>query len=445
MNSIRKRLLRWLLVGQLLAVVLTSAISFFYVRNEIEDLFDDRLRQFAYSVPVTDQLLLASPPLLSSMEDDAGDFVIQIWHEDGRLLLHLNRQDGNPDRAAEGYSTHLSKGMLWRSFVLHRGHYLVQASQPMTDRLETSLGIALGATAPILLLIVFLGGLVWVGVGRGLQPLKGLAQTLDKRSPYSLEPLVSDTLPVEIRPLSQALNGLLERLGHALEGQRKFIADAAHELRTPLTAVQLQVQLLERCHDEVERSQTLEQLHAGIFRASHLVQQLLTLARMEPDDWQRPFSEVDLSRLVKSVIMDHTPVALDRQIDLGLSRDRVLKIFGDGESLRVMLNNLIDNAIRYTPECGQIDIALDQTGNVARIEIQDSGPGIPVQMRQQVFSRFYRQPGSRGFGSGLGLAIVQEIITRHQGDIQLADADNATGLKVSITLPTNKDSAEQKA
>lgn len=446
MNSIRKKLLRWLLIGQLLAVVLTGVISFFYVRSELEDLFDDRLRQLAYSVPTTGQLLHSAPPPLSNMEDDSDDFIIQIWQKNGQLLLHLNRQEGNPGRAEEGYSTHMSKGMLWRSFVLPRNDFLIQVSQPFSDRLEMSLGIALGATAPILLLIVFLGGLVWVGVGRGLKPLKGLANTLNQRSPYSLEPLVTEDLPVEIRPLSQALNGLLERLGKVLEGQRNFIADAAHELRTPLTAVQLQAQLLENCHDEDERAQTLTQLRGGITRTGHLVQQLLTLARMEPEDWQRPFSDVDLSALIKSTITEHTSTALDRHIDMGLNRDETVIFHGDSESLRVMLNNLLDNAIHYTPEGGQIDISLWTSTAAAHIEIQDSGPGIPASQREQVFTRFYRQPGNQTLGSGLGLAIVAEIVSRHQGSIQLDNADSGSGLKVLITLPvqTHQHSSEGK-
>ena len=435
MNSIRKKLLRWLLIGQLLAIVLTGSISFFYVRSELEGLFDDRLRQLAYSVPVATEAIPSPLPGLNNTFEDDDDFIIQVWQADGSLLLHLNKEEGNPKKAKEGLSTYFSNNMLWRSFVLHRDHYWVQVSQPFSDRLEMSLNIALGATAPILLLILFLGLLVWIAVKKGLRPLGILAEAVNQRNPTSLEPLSIEEIPVEILPLVKALNGLLQRLDRALEGQRKFIADAAHELRTPLTAVQLQAQLLDRCHDDAERSVTLEQLRGGILRASHLVQQLLTLARMEPENCQRPFNDVDLSALVKSVISDQTPAALNKQIDMGISRDETLSILGDSESLRMMLNNLLDNAIRYTPPKGQVDISLWQDTELARIEIEDNGPGIPASEREQVFTRFYRQPGSQELGSGLGLAIVLEIISQHRGTVQLESTENNTGLKVVITLP----------
>ena len=433
MNSIRKKLLRWLLIGQLSAVVLTGSISFFYVRSELEDLFDDRLRQLAYSVPVATDAI-PSLELNNTFEDD-DDFIIQVWREDGSLLLHLNKREGNPKQAANGFSTYFSNKMLWRSFVLQRGHSIVQVSQPFSDRLEMSLNIALGATAPILLLILFLGLLVWIAVKKGLRPLEALTAAVHQRNPHSLEPLVIDEIPLEILPLVEALNGLLQRLDRALEGQRKFIADAAHELRTPLTAVQLQAQLLERCHDDAERSATLEQLRGGILRASHLVQQLLTLARMEPDSYQHPFSDIDLSALAKSVISDQTPAALDKNIDMGIGHNEAVTLQGDGESLRIMLNNLLDNAIRYTPPKGQIDISIRQHTDRAVIEIEDNGPGIPALEREQVFTRFYRQPGTRELGSGLGLAIVKEIVSRHQGEIQLEEAKKHSGLKVIITIP----------
>ena len=434
MNSIRKKLLRWLFIGQLLAVVLTGSISFFYVRSELEDLFDDRLRQLAYSVPITEEVRPSPLELNNTFEDD-DDFIIQVWQEDGQLLLHLNDKEGSPKQAEDGFSTYFSKNMLWRSFALHRGHYQVQVSQPFSDRLEMSLNIAFGAIAPILLLILFLGLLVWVAIGKGLRPLGALTEAVNQRNPHSLEPLYIEEIPVEILPLVEALNRLLQRLDRALEGQRKFIADAAHELRTPLTAVQLQAQLLDRCHDDAERGATLEQLRGGILRASHLVQQLLTLARMEPDNCQRPFSDVDLSALAKSVISDQTPAALNKNIDMGIGHDEAVILQGDSESLRVMLNNLLDNAIRYSQPKGQVDISLWADTNLARIEIEDNGSGIPALEREQVFTRFYRQPGTQELGSGLGLAIVQEIVSHHQGTIQLEDAKQHSGLKVTITLP----------
>ncbi len=441
MTSIRKKLLRWLMAGQLLAVVLTSAITYFYVRSELEDMFDNRLRQLAYSVPSDADFGSQTPLHLNSLKDSDDDFAIQVWRKDGIPLLHLNSKEGTPALAAEGFSSHWSKGKFWRSFVLRHGELLVQASQPYSDRLEMSSQVALGAIAPVLVLIVVLGILVWISVSRGLRPLTELAGTLGQRRPYSLAPLDTDTLPDEVRPLVLALNRLLKRLGDALDGQRKFIADAAHELRTPLAAVQLQAQLLQSATEEEDRAQTLVQIRAGTARASHLVHQLLTLARVEPEDWQRPFVQVDLSALMKSVVADHAPAALSRQIDLGVVQDEPLFIMGEAESLRVMLGNLVDNAIRYTPQGGRVDVSLKMADGFARFEVLDNGNGIPAADRSQVFARFYRRPGTRELGSGLGLAIVQEVAAHHHGEVLLADGEKGTGLKVIVMLPITRDGA----
>jgi len=440
MNSIRRKLMYWLLIGQFVAVAVTGAITYFYVRTELEGLFDDRLRQLAYSVP-TQGMLTLEPPPLTHLQDNDDDFVIQVWGKDGALRMHLNRKVGSPEQAAEGFSTHLSKGMLWRSFVLRRGDQVIQTSQPFTDRLEMTTGVAFGAIAPVLVLIVILGVLVWVSVGRGLRPLKELTSALGRRHPLALAPLSADNLPDEVQPLVQALNDLLARLGEALESQRKFVSDAAHALRTPLAAVQLQAQLLERAVSEEDRRQAQAQIRAGTARASHLVHQLLTLARMEPEDWQRPLVRVDLSALMKSVVVDLSLLALDKQIDLGVSHDEALFVTGDMESLRIMLSNLVDNAIRYTPKGGRVDVALTRHDTMAQLEVQDTGRGIPAEDRAQVFERFFRRAGTRETGSGLGLAIVHEIVKFHKGEITLEDARGHSGLNVFVRLPLDLQSA----
>ena len=435
MSSIRRKLMRWLLIGQLLAVALTSVITFFYVRSELMVLFDDRLRQLAYSVPTVREQTISPPPLMKFQDEDDDDFVIQVWSQEGTLLLSSNREEGVPGLGKEGFSTHLSNEVLWRSFVLRRGDKLIQTSQPFTDRLEMTTEVAFGAISPVLALIVILGWVVLVSVGRGLLPLKELTTALSNRQPRSLAPLSTDNLPKELMPLVKELNSLLERLGEAMEGQRKFVADAAHALRTPLAAVQLQAQLLQRTNKEEDRLHAQAQILAGAVRAGQMVNRLLTLARMESDEWQRPFLTVDLSALMKSVIVDHSHAALERRIDLGVSHDEPLLIQGDLESLRIMLGNLIDNALRYTPRGGQIDVALKRSGQTAVLEVLDTGPGIPIAERQQVFDRFYRRPGTPESGSGLGLAIVHEVVTRHHGKITLAGRENFPGLKVSIILP----------
>lgn len=443
MNSIRKKLLRWLLIGQLSAIAISSCVTFFYVRGELADLFDDRLRQLAHSVPASGKFI--PPPALTNTQDDDDDFVIQVWRNDGSLLTHINRKEGAPSLAEDGFSTHFSDKMLWRSFVLRRDKLLIQTSQPFSDRIEMSSGIALSAVAPVIVLIFVLGVLIWVSVGRSLRPLNEITHILSRRRPYALTPIAMQETPEELKPLIEALNDLLRRLEEALDMQRKFIADAAHELRTPLAAVQIQAQILQRVSSVEEKSVALEQIRAGTSRASHLVTQLLVLARLEPEDWQRPFTQVDLSTLMKAVVMDHSPAAVARQIDLGVSQDEDLFIAGDTESLRIMLSNLVENAVRYTSKGGRVDVSLRLSDHFAQFEVKDNGQGIPVAERDKVFARFYRRPGTVETGSGLGLAIVQEIVKRHGGKITLDHGDNQMGLKVRVHLPITEGSTIDKS
>jgi two-component system OmpR family sensor kinase len=423
------------LISQLLAVALTGVITFLYVREELEELFDDRLRELAYSLQINDNFVPNTQLPPDNIHDDDDNFVIQVWNAEGLILFRLNRTEGTPALAKEGFSNNDNDGILWRSFVLRRGDKFVQVSQAVFERLETSTEVALGAIAPVVILILVLGILVRVSVNYALGPLTTLTSALDKRRPYALEPLPDEGLPDEVRPLVSVLNSLLERLDIALQSQRKFVADAAHELRTPLAAVQLQTQLLQKIDNAEERQQALVQIRAGTARASHLVHQLLTLARLEPEDWSRPSVTVDLSALVKAVVSEQVQFALSRQIDLGVTEDEDVAIMGDVESLRVMLNNLIDNALRYSQHGEQVDVALKKKGSVVQIEVLDRGPGIPAAERENVFNRFYRLPGTSELGSGLGLAIVQEVVYRHRGEISLHARENSPGLKVQITLP----------
>ena len=437
MKSIRKKILSWLLVGQLLAATLAGTITFFYVRSQFEDLLDARLVQLAYSVSVDGTPVIPPFSPINRWDDgDDDDFMIQVWEADGTLVIRSTSEDGYPDLATEGFSSQKSAEKLWRTFVLRRGSRFVQTSQPFSDRLKVCSEVALGAVSPVLLLIVVFSGFIWVSVGYGLRPLEDIARTISKRRPYSLEPLPLDkTLPDEVKLLVTALNDLLQRLGLAMEGQRKFIADAAHELRTPLTAVQLQAQLLQRATGDEERDHALQQIRSGTTRASHLIHQLLTLARLEPEDWQRPFTTIDVSLIMKSVVSEQIHFAFSKEVDLGVVQDDATTIMGDAESLRIMLGNLIDNAIRYAPTGGRVDVALISNGPTVQIEIQDNGPGIPEEEREEVFARFYRRANNQESGSGLGLAIVREIVERHQGRISLEEGKEGRGLKVIVMLP----------
>jgi two-component system OmpR family sensor kinase len=231
------------------------------------------------------------------------------------------------------------------------------------------------------------------------------------------------------------LNGLLQRLAAALAAQRAFIADAAHALRTPLTAVHLQTQLVARTREDEARQQAIAALQQGVQRITHLVQQLLTLARLDPEAVQRPLTPLALSPLLHAVIAEHAPLAAEKAIDLGLARDDSACIMGDADNLRILFGNLLDNAIRYTPAGGTIDVQLAHAPDAVHVEVADTGPGIPPADRERVFDRFYRRDSTGVPGSGLGLAIVQTIAARHRARLTLGERDSGSGLVVRLTFP----------
>jgi two-component system OmpR family sensor kinase len=224
-------------------------------------------------------------------------------------------------------------------------------------------------------------------------------------------------------------------LATALATQRAFIADAAHTLRTPLTAVHLQTQMVVRATEEMERQQTVAALQRGVERVTHLVHQLLTLARLEPEAAQQPQTRVALNPLLHTIIADHVPLAAEKRIDLGLARDDPACIMGDADSLRILFDNLLENAIRYTPEGGTVDVQITSTPDAMQVAVIDTGPGIPPTERTRVFDRFYRREGTDAPGSGLGLAIVKTIAERHRVQISLRDRDHGPGLVVCLTFP----------
>ena len=287
---------------------------------------------------------------------------------------------------------------------------------------------------PFFVLLPVLGGLVWMLVGLGLRPLASLADSLQKRSHDSLEPLVDAGLPEEIRPLVLALNDLLARLKLAFDAQRDFVADAAHELRTPLTALQLQVQLLGRAQGEAERQAALEDLKQGLLRSSHGVQQLLTLARQEAGAGSAPFAHLSLAALARAAVIEQAALAEARGIDLGLAQaDEQAMVSGDADALRILLRNLLANALNYTPGGGRVDVVCRMENSGPILEVVDSGPGIPPAERERVFDRFYRRSTESKTGSGLGLAIVRTIAQRHRASVSLLDAPTG-GLLVRVAF-----------
>jgi two-component system OmpR family sensor kinase len=243
-------------------------------------------------------------------------------------------------------------------------------------------------------------------------------------------------LPDEVRPLVQELNLLFGRVRTAFEAQQHFVADAAHELRSPLAALKLQALSLDRAEDAHARAVAIGRLTAGIERATRLVEQLLVLARQESGGAEQKFDSVNLADLAKRTMGDMVGAAQARHIDLGLVHVDEASVAGQGDALLILLRNLIDNAIKYTPAGGSVDVEVRQTERGPVLCVEDSGPGISPEERERVFSRFYRVPGSSAGGSGLGLAIIKAIAERHGATLALEQSERLGGLKVKVEFPT---------
>ena len=432
MTSIRRNLLLWLLAALAAGLLAAAAAVYLQARADANALFDYHLRQVVASLPGRSFPAIGGHET-AVLEDGT---VIQIWDQSGAQLYFSHPLARLPDRALLGFSTVDTREGRWRVFSAIVGSNVVQAAQPMTVRAEMAAAVALRTTMPFLILLPLLAWAIMFAVRRGLAPLDALAADVATRSAQSLAPVPEAEVPEEVRPLVLSLNGLLARLAQALAGQRAFVADAAHELRTPLTALKLQMQLLGRARDDGERQAALADLEAGLARAVHLVDQLLTLARQEPAASDPPLAlPCDLAALAREVLAARMPLAIEAGIDLGVKDAGPLQVMGDPMALAVMLGNLVDNSLRYTAAGGTVDVEIGVDGETRMIAVCDSGPGIAAEEKTRVFDRFYRVPGSAGTGSGLGLAIVRQIAERHGASVALDDRVGG-GLCVRVRFPT---------
>ena len=429
MNSIRSRLLVWQITALFLTGILASLIAYLLAWDAFNSLRDNGLEQIAYSV-VRHGIEYDND---EDVRNDHGQFVSQIWGADG-TLLYSSLDDVGPPRQKPGLHIVVWERAEWRVFSLIEGGLTIQVATTSANRARRFASIAPWLLLPLVVLVVVLGLLIRAAVTRALAPLELVRNEIGQRGVQSLHALDSRHLPDEVAPLVDTLNDLLVRLDQALVSQRRFIADAAHELRTPLTAVKLQAQIARRANSEEERDAALTQLSSGVDRAAHLVDQLLGMARLEPASRQAVFAPLALDALAKQVVADFSTLAEARDIDLGVGECQPLTLVGQADSLRMMLGNLVDNAVRYTPSGGRVDVELRQQEGMALLSVSDSGPGIPESERERVFERFQRLAGADIPGSGLGLAIVRQVVNLHGGAIRLGDTPGG-GLRVDINLP----------
>jgi two-component system, OmpR family, sensor kinase len=437
MTSIRRTLLVFLLAGLAIIALAASGATYLAARREAGELLDLQLKQLAYSTRIDDLLRGRQPGFEMRRDPQAQgitELVTQIWDRDGVLVYWSQPGMGLPVPATEGYSTVRRNGRDWRVYTLVQGTHALQVAQAENEREAIATQTAFRTLIPFLALLPVFGVLIWLAVGRGLEPLDAVSKAVSKRRPNAMAPLAERGLPEELRPLVASLNGLLARLSDALAAQRRFTADAAHELRTPLAALKLQLDLARR-NGAAAGSASLDDLSAGVERASHVVEQLLTLARIEPEAFAERRTECDLAAIARDAIVSRASLAAAKSIDLGLARTADAKVLGDPATLAILLSNLLDNAIRYTPGGGRIDVAIDDDGTGATLVVADTGPGIPPEDRERVFDRFYRVAVNEESGSGLGLSIVKRIADAHHAAITLDAPAEGPGLVVRVHFP----------
>ena len=318
-----------------------------------------------------------------------------------------------------------------------RGQVTIYVVETQRARSELVRELSLGFALPQALLAIFAFAVIWFSVMRALAPLSALQHEIEQRSHRDLSALPAERVPQEVRPLVESMNALLQRLSAALSSQQRFIADAAHQLRTPIAGLRTQTELALRLTKPEEVHASLTQLQTAAEHTTHLVNQLLSLARAEPSaEHAQAMARLDLTALMRATTTDWVPRALARGTDLGFDGpDAPVYLNGDDFLLREMLGNLIDNAIRYTPSDGHVTVRLAPGPGNLRIEVEDDGPGIPEAERDAVLERFHRVLGTGVEGCGLGLAIVREIVLRHGGTIKLLAGAEGRGTLASVVLP----------
>lgn len=437
--SLRRRLLLLLLSSIAVLWVGTAALSFTAARHEIDELFDAQLAQSAQVIMTQAQQQVGQ--MATEVEEFQHRYeqklAFQIWDSQGALLLRTtNAPKVRMSDSDTGFSDTVINGEVFRVFSRWErgGRFLIQVGQSEEIRDELASDIVLILLSPVLFGFPVLALLIWASVGRGLAPLDQAARELEDRAPGNLSPIGARGTPAEIQPLIAALNDLFLRLQQAFESERRFTADAAHELRTPLAALKTHCQVALRASNDPERRKALNHLMSGVERATQLVQQLLTLARVDPDAAQDA-QHLDLRALAEKVLSELGPDAVERQVELTLDEGPSPQIAGDPTTLAVLLRNLVDNAVRYTPSGGAVTVRAHRLDGAPVLEVEDTGPGIPPDQRSRVFERFYRIAGSDEPGSGLGLSIVKRIAELHRAEVRLEEGAGGQGLRARVIFP----------
>jgi two-component system OmpR family sensor kinase len=394
MKSIRKQLSVFILSVLCLGMIVMAATTYYELKDEMDELFDENIKQVAHAIAVHDLTARSNFATVraSGRKRLKGEeeFLIQIWRDEKLFYSSLPSQDF-PRQKPGGVRTVLFENQKWRYYGLpHSGNWLIQVSQPIPLRHTVIWEIYFELLVPFLIQVPVIAGLIWLIIRRGFLPLAQIGKSIEARGASFLEKIPEENIPEEVFVMVRALNGLLDRLAHALMLQKQFTADAAHELRTPLTAVRLELDVLKRSAAPEERTRSIETLFRAVDRCARLVQQLLELARQEPELPQEETAPIFLPALIADIIADLMPLARGKNIDLAADEIPAIDVQGRKAAFSAMIGNIVNNAILYTQTGGKVRVSARQREDRVILTIADNGPGIAAAERSRVLDRFYR-------------------------------------------------------
>ncbi|WP_397452659.1 ATP-binding protein [Pseudomonas sp. NA-150] len=439
-ESVQLRLSVSLSVAILIIALIAGAFAYISAFEEAHEMQDETLRQVAILFDRQHMTLTYPEQGASVAGDDEESRIVVQYLRDG-ATASAGDDEGTPlplpMTLATGLSTLDVGDEPFRVLVKTTAHgERIAVSQEMGARDKDARESALRSLLPFLILFPVLLLVVADLLRKMFRPIVLLSSEIDQRAEQALHPIEDQHLPSEVRPFVVAINRLLERVSQSMETQRRFVADAAHELRSPLTALSLQAERLAAADMSALAHERLLPLRRGIERGRNLIDQLLTLAKAQSSASVAP-SRVSVHQVYRRVLEDLHPLAEAKQIDIGVEGERDVQVMINEIELITLVKNLVDNAIRYTPQGGRVDLSVVIDAGRALVQIKDSGPGINLDERERVFDPFYRTLGSHEQGSGLGLSIVKAIVDRIGGQVQLglADEQHQRGLCVSLWLP----------
>lgn len=453
MKNIRiKDSLNWSLRRSILAIVLAITLSIWgfsgivvYIEadQESQELFDQSLAETAHLLltladhEAEERLASAANTLTeANVEKHSQYLLLQIWDKQQRLLY---RNNAAPDQlitqqSTSGFGWTQIDGKSWRTYSIWNAtqRLQIQVAEPISHRKDISGRFAYKLLFFALVVLPLMTGALWWSINRLFRTLQHSADQVSLRTPNDLEKVELAGAPLELHSLLSALNQLFERVSHAMEQEQRFTANASHELRTPLAAIKANLQVIQRARNEAERQEAADGLLISVDRATRLVEQLMTLSRLDPQAQRDPdLSRADLQEFIATQQQEWQRAADKQHLHLRLDLQPAMCLINRG-SLQILLRNLFDNALRYTPAGGTISIACGMKEQQAFLSVNDTGPGIPADMREKVFERFFRLPSATASGSGLGLSIVNSIAASHHAQVSLQDGENGVGLKVYV-------------